>query len=662
MARKKTFSWTGHIFLYFVLSTFFSTIPLSSALVFDKSSLGLAWINIWYTSLIPVYLFFISWLIYGREPGGFTFISKAWTGIGVWYLVQVAFSVFASTSLTLKLFALPTIFSGSWGDRIGMVVFLIGGFFFSISSSDSTNSHCSFKRLHRSSISTIIFLVACLLFMPLAIIYSSSLKDSQFKNASIPSEKEIFGYIENVFYCGERRPGSQGDLRAVSYLQKQLRQFGFQNVVTEPYRFHYWEAKTHGLSIQTKEGDQKVSSFYVPYSGPTTPGGITKEIVYGGSGTEMDLSNINLNDKILLVDLHAPNLKWSEMKLFSYLAYDPENTTKDWEHPNPIGWMQEFVKIYERAERLNVAGIVGILNDYPDFGEFTYYAPYDGKFRKIPSLYINEKDGKTLKKRLKQRSTTATLELTANIRKNGGLTYTVYAILPGQSKSNFIIHSHHDSPWRSGVGDSSGVGIVLGLARYFSELPLGKRDRTLIFLFTGSHMAGSQSTKHFIKKHKEKLFDDTLYDITIEHVALDTEPSIQQNGLPEPQSIFISENPFVATTMGSLIKRHHNTRTLLFPTHSPYGVPTDGSSFWNEDINIINYITSPIWLFDKSDTLDKVARNRLVPLTKMYIDLIYQLNRYSDVFLTLNLNIWTIVFIILVLSPLSMWNMPKVKY
>ncbi len=46
---------------------------------------------------------------------------------------------------------------------------------------------------------------------------------------------------------------------------------------------------------------------------------------------------------------------------------------------------------------------------------------------------------------------------------------------------------------------------------------------------------------------------------------------------------------------------------------------TDGADFYLAGVPLVNYLTAPFYLFDAMDTLDKVHRPSLVPVTRAAI-------------------------------------------
>jgi hypothetical protein len=188
----------------------------------------------------------------------------------------------------------------------------------------------------------------------------------------------------------------------------------------------------------------------VPYSGPTPAEGISADVAYLGNISSPDWQDVK--GKIVLVDIPATNVSWDQMKLFSYMAYEPENSLKGWAHPYPIGWMMKYDTFYSKIEPQQPAGIIGILQGYPDMGKFTYYAPYQGILRHIPSMYLMRGAGDRLGAGGRRPDQ---CEAGAGCQgcQTGGESANVYALLPGRSDKIIIFHSHHDAPggaaWRT---------------------------------------------------------------------------------------------------------------------------------------------------------------------------------------------------------------------
>jgi hypothetical protein len=469
-----------------------------------------------------------------------------------------------------------------------------------------------------------------------------------------PTENEVFGYTTDVYEMGIRRPGWPAAEQARDYVVGQLKSFGFEDVNVEPYTFDMWKENAWSLTVEPAGEAWQPETYFYPYSGPTDADGVEEELIYVGEPTEENFAAADVAGKIVLVDLPATNISWDQMKLFTYLAYDPNKTAEGWSHPYPIGW--PVLQVSALAEEHGAAGLVGILHEYPEMGTFTYYAPYDGEIRPVPGLYVRDEEGQRLIDQIQAGSTHARLVLEANVSEGGGTAWTVYGVLPGQRDDIVMVHTHYDAPWRSGIEDSGGIGMVLGLARYYAQLPVDQRAHTMVFYFGGTHMIGARANTAFMETHTADVMSKLVVDIAIEHIADDYNPPNAPAGLVEPRGNFIFENPVMVSALAGSVASHGSYRTLLFPTGTPLGVPTDAGMFAREGYPVSSLISGPVWLFDDDDTLERVAVKELAPLSAMYIDFIGRLGRVADPLLRFNLNIWTVIVTAVVLIPLATFS------
>jgi len=452
----------------------------------------------------------------------------------------------------------------------------------------------------------------------------------------VPSNDEIFQWILDLYSLGPRIPGSEGDHKAEVYLRDKLLEFGFKDVQMEPIDVTLWLAKRWSLEVLLEgEGAKNVPCFYVPYTAPTSE--LEGELVYVGEGLPEDFEKIDVSGKIVMVSVRFLPLQVSLLAPLAYFVYDPRETiTSDWVHPATwirlncmgMGLIREGYDAYEIAREHGALGFIGVLEDYPKLGEeLTYYAPYDGILRPMPGLWVSRETGDLLKSMLSKGKVRAKMTLEAEIRP--AVTHNVYGVLPGKTDEIVIVHSHHDGPFQSAVEDASGCSIVLALAKYFAKCSEVKR--TLLFLFTAGHFYGGAESigqKAFIEAHKSDFITRTLLDIAIEHVAKEC---LVKDGVAvmtdnvEPRGLFTTDNPVLIDVAKKAIIKNNVERTLVLPTTTPINVPTDAHLFWRNGIPIYSLISGPIYLFDATDTPDKVAKDQLEVLTRMFIDMIKEL-------------------------------------
>jgi len=631
------------------LSIVFSAIPFISALALDKSSLPLALFMAWFSLFPPLVILLVSLWIMAGKVTWLRAVATTWLSLSVWFLLQYLLTALAGLSVLIRLFALPAIFAGPpIPFLVTGLILLTAGILLYIFGKKVTAPGAK-PALSWTALCLLVIITFVLVPVFIAVTSNPSIKSPAPGN--LPTRDQVFGYVSEVYNLGERLPGSDTDHKAIDYLEAKLREFSYTDVRVEKSNFDYWVPVKWSIEVQPGTASAwQPETFYVPYSGPTPAEGISADVVFLGNISSPDWQDVK--GKIVLVDIPPTDVSWDQMKLFSYMAYEPEKMLKGWAHPYPIGWMLKYASFYDKIESSEPAGIISILRSYPDMGKFTYYAPYEGILRQIPSMYLMPEAGDKLKAQAAAGKTNVKLVLDAKVTKMGGESANVYAMLPGQSDKIIIFHSHHDAPWKSGVEDSSGVGVVLGLAKYYSQLPLSDRPYTMMFLFTGGHMVGGATDKDFVERHKADILPKAMYDIAIEHIADDYRPPAAPTGA-EPRGVFITENPVTVALYSQSVVAAGLSRTLVFPTGTPLGVPTDAQFFGRAGMPVVSLISGPAWLFDDDDTLERVDKERLAPLSAMYIDFASRLGATPECLLRLNLTWAVLGLLLLIMSPLA---------
>ena len=203
--------------------------------------------------------------------------------------------------------------------------------------------------------------------------------------------------------------------------------------------------------------------------------------------------------------------------------------------------------------------------------------------------------------------------------------YNVVGELPGADEDLVIIGSHHDGPWASAVEDASGVAMVLAQAAYWSRIAPAQRPHRLIFLLNAGHMSGGAGVRGFIERHRAALSGAVL-EVHLEHAASEIvarEGRLVASGQPEPRWWFTSRIERLETTVREAIAAEQLDRSLILPPDVFGPMPTtDGGPFHLAGVPLVNFLTAPFYLFDAIDTLDKIHRPSLVPVTRAAIRII----------------------------------------
>jgi hypothetical protein len=204
-------------------------------------------------------------------------------------------------------------------------------------------------------------------------------------------------------------------------------------------------------------------------------------------------------------------------------------------------------------------------------------------------------------------------------------TYNIVGELPGADDDTVIIGSHHDGPWASAVEDGSGIALVLAQAAYWARVPQAERPHRLLFLLNAGHMAGGAGTRAFIAAHRAEL-SRVVLELHLEHTAnecAEQDGVVRPTGEPEARWWFTTRGARLESAVRAAIESERLTRSIILPPDAFGAHPTtDGGFFHLEGVPLVNFLTAPFYLFDAMDTLDKIHRPSLVPVTRAAIRIV----------------------------------------
>ena len=287
-----------------------------------------------------------------------------------------------------------------------------------------------------------------------------------------------------------------------------------------------------------------------------------------------------------------------------------------------LPFSRQLMAVMDAPLAAGAVGFVGVLSDYPG-DSYQYYVPYDGMARALPGVWISGSDGAWLQRLCGENRVQGTL--TSRAIRHDITSYNVLGELPGADDDSVIIGSHHDGPWASAVEDASGVALVLAQGTYWSRLPPAQRPHRLVFLLNAGHMAGGAGVHAFIDRHRTELARVVL-EVHLEHAAaemVERDGGLVASGHPEPRWWFTSRLAPLEASVREAIVAEQLGQSLILPPEVFGPIPTtDGGPFHLAGVPLVNFLTAPFYLFDAMDTLDKIHRQSLVPLTRAAIRII----------------------------------------
>jgi hypothetical protein len=144
----------------------------------------------------------------------------------------------------------------------------------------------------------------------------------------------------------------------------------------------------------------------------------------------------------------------------------------------------------------------------------------------------------------------------------------------------------------------------------------------MVFLLNAGHMAGGAGVHAFIDHHRAEL-DRVVLELHLEHAAhecAERDGAVVPTGHPEARWWFTSRIPRLEGAVRGAIEAERLERSLVLPP-DVFGLhpTTDGGPFHLAAVPLVNFLTAPFYLFDAMDTLDKIHRPSLEPVTRAAI-------------------------------------------
>lgn len=468
-------------------------------------------------------------------------------------------------------------------------------------------------------------------------------RDTSEAARGMPSEERIFGWIEDLVGIGYRRTGTPEGEAAAAYVKCQFEALGLEDVHYETATSWNWQFTSHGLSLDGEAIDSypTAHSFVTPDE-PSTfstgPNGLTAEIVDVGRGTSLNMALQDVEGKIVLFDLKflLPPVGFAA---FMEFLWDPGLTIVEPSFFVGNPFITSYEGFAEAAMEAGAVGFVGVLADYFDSNKY-HNEFYRRTEVDIPGVWVTRKEGARMRELMaaSEGTPTATLELHGS--REEAEARTVVGFLHGQSKDTIMVQSHHDSVFYGAVEDGSGTAAVLAQAQYFASQPPESREKTLMFTTFDSHYTGYQSHRKFVRKYvidKETPYN-IVANVTLEHIGKQgltgDDGELVITDQPEIRAIIENLGPTLKLKLIDSVIRHDLRRTAILQGHviCPLGLmPTDAGFMCAAGVPTASLIAGPNYLYDIADTLDKVHREDLVPVTKTFVELIEAIDETPSV-------------------------------
>jgi hypothetical protein len=407
----------------------------------------------------------------------------------------------------------------------------------------------------------------------------------------MPSMQDVWQWEEQLVRFGTRYTGSRGHVAYVDWLAEHLSAVPGFTMRTDRLTFNRWLARDFALRVSVpatvgRSGPIPLT-YYYPYSGQTSPGGLTGNLVDLGSyppasgyttafwapargaialvRTAPPVFDLNLGQTA--TGGYEPG-RTSAQVAADYTAYAAALTHPAWQG------IFEPVPLLD-ARNAGVLGVICAWTGMPDDEVINQYNPFTTPYPTAsglptpsdpgcPAVWVGDSTGTELSGLAASGHARATLVLTADITP-GAATETVWGSLKGSGHTgqNIIINTHTDGP--NATEENGGLGLV-ALARHLASLPA--RNHDMYFALVTGHFQLPQFIQTIPNPKNAEIGNDATSVWMLDH------PDIYQ-----------------AATLGVTIEHLGATMWTNNPVTGQY-VPTGGFE-WGTTYTMQRDITSP---------------------------------------------------------------------
>ena len=393
------------------------------------------------------------------------------------------------------------------------------------------------------------------------------------------NDKELVDYPE----LGWRSAGSDAEHRTADYLQKEMEKIGLQNVDkigTPCDKFQFNDSK---LTIADTDIDLRPASYQCNGTGTE---GLQAEMVDVGTGLEADYEGKDVKGKIVLADVDQ----------------------KD------VSWIDGYIRMAK--EKGAAALVTYATNGYGQDSKDTINVQDICCSDEIPTCAISVNQAKQVKKALKEGHNKADLMLDAVLEDDGGTTYNVVGMIPGENHDQRIIVSgHYDKYWYGFQDDCAAIALVFTVAKAMIDSEY-KPANDIVFVCHGAEewgVSGSQfdwtTGAWGLIRDNESWQGSTLAMINCELPAFKVKGNqLAIGAVPEFRTLagkLINDTGLVVTSgKVSLAKKAFDTTTMEDGvSYRWHGVPYFINSFEDEDFIYGKYHTTA----DDKSTYDEAT-------------------------------------------------------
>jgi hypothetical protein len=397
---------------------------------------------------------------------------------------------------------------------------------------------------------------------------------------------------EGVKYWG-RIAGSKADAETEEYSARRFRETGLEEVHLQyfdlpPQWFALdWDLKATGggqtLALKT--------AFPAGRSPSTVASGADLDIVWVGAGSELDFAGRDVKGKIAFI---------SSFPTPSANIHTASST----------GAMQRAVDKGAAAVLLNIYIPGNVTNEA-------------GGAAGLPTFAIGNDDAAHLRGLMEKGPVKVHVALRTEMR-SGLKSANVWGTLPGATDEEIVVFAHHDGFFEAAFDNATGMATVFELADYFSKIPRAQRKRTIKFVSTAAHHAGSPGTR-WMYDNLSGPMAKTVLVINCEHTSITQQylqgPALRRSNAINAERWWVHGSDRLASISLDAFKRFG---VSVYEGMEP-GASGDMGPI-GRVVPSVQLITSPFYYHSDHDRASDVPEAGLERVARAYAKIIDEVN------------------------------------
>lgn len=307
--------------------------------------------------------------------------------------------------------------------------------------------------------------------------------------------------IKDNAALGYRTAGSKGELAAGQLIHEEMDKIGLSDITKDEIVIDTWEFEKAQLSYTQSDGSIKMIELGGYQANFDTQGIKEYKLIYGKKGTEDDLSQLNVKDKLVLIEINQRDDWW-----INYPAYE--------------------------AHLKGAAGIIAYQNGgYSEVSDDALNAQDICGPADAPAFSISANEAKIIIDII-ENSLNKEIDIKLDAKSTVGLngkSYNIFGSIPGKNSDSMVLmSSHYDSYFDGFQDDNIAVGMMLGIAKAIKDSGY-QPEKTLVFCAMSAEEWGATNTRYDwstgafnqIFRARPEWVGKTIANINIELPAID---------------------------------------------------------------------------------------------------------------------------------------------